>query len=233
MAAGVKEPIVLSVIAAAAGTLAVATSAIEFLRTGLSWAGTQGLNALMSGTPGKALSIINSIASSMVVNDLLGKSGWLPVPDGSGGWTLADPDGKGGRIEGLDSTYSQSTGDFTTTDTGSGYVLRRAQGYAGHGVLGLNNPEMQLEVDTGPLPQGDYRLSLGFNYPGKGNPTFRLTPIGGLALLQTGRSGFLIHAGSFIYFNSSAGCIVLPLSVRLFLQNYPSASGAGVLRVVR
>lgn len=127
---------------------------------------------------------------------------------------------------GLDWVWSQSAGTLTNTNN-PGAVL--GGGYAGHGS-GVNNPAMQANPGTGPLPQGSYtignqqtnRTGSGVVLPG----SMRLTPDASNNML--GRAGFLIHGGNMTNQSSSAGCIVLQPDVR----NLIGGSGDNRLVVV-
>jgi RHS repeat-associated protein len=94
MAAGVRNPVVLSLIAAAAGSVgAGAKTGIEFLRSGASWAASQILDAAVPGND-RVMQFMTSTAAMLLANDLLAPSRstkWVPVPNGSGGWVWADP----------------------------------------------------------------------------------------------------------------------------------------------
>ncbi|MBS0560707.1 MAG: DUF2778 domain-containing protein [Proteobacteria bacterium] len=102
--------------------------------------------------------------------------------------------------------YEQSTGRLTR----EGEIV--AVGYAGFGV-GQNNPEMQHVRDTGPLPQGTWRI-LPPQEPVRqlGPLAMPLEPVSGETF---GRDDFLIHGDSTARNRTaSTGCIVLPIEVR-------------------
>jgi hypothetical protein len=103
-------------------------------------------------------------------------------------------------------TYQQSTGRLTR----DGELI--ATGYAGFGE-GQNNPAMQHVRDTGPLPQGVWRI-LPPQAPVRtlGPLAMPLEPVEGEMF---GRDDFLIHGDSTARNRTaSTGCIVLPMDVR-------------------
>ena len=51
--------------------------------------------------------------------------------------------------------YSQSTGQVIYVENQTGQRTVVANGYSGNGQ-GLNNPNMQNQVDVGPIPRGTY-----------------------------------------------------------------------------
>ncbi len=97
--------------------------------------------------------------------------------------------------------YQQSTGRLTR----DGVLI--ATGHAGHGE-GRNNPSLQHVRDTGPLPQGTWRI-----LPPQ-DPVRRLGPLAmplePITGDMFGRDDFLIHGDAV----PSTGCIVLPVDVR-------------------
>jgi hypothetical protein len=110
--------------------------------------------------------------------------------------------------------YTTSSGRMTCQDDKSGEVVLEAQGWSGRGA-GKDNPAWEGISNWGPLPRGFYFISGGFNYPGKGDPTFILSPLlGGQEMW--GRSGFLIHGGFGP--NDSWGCIILTQESRRALR---------------
>jgi hypothetical protein len=116
--------------------------------------------------------------------------------------------------------YQQSTGRLTR---GGALV---GTGYAGYGE-GQNNPAMQHVRDTGPLPQGLWRI-LPPQHPVRtlGPLAMPLEPIAGEMF---GRDDFLIHGDSTARNRTaSTGCIVLPMDVRRLIFD----SGDDVLRVI-
>mgnify|MGYP003333853596 FL=1 len=89
-----------------------------------------------------------------------------------------------------------------------------AQGWAGHGE-GKNNPEKQQIRETGPLPQGLYKVGKWQDHPRLGRMVARLEQIEGETY---GRDGFFIHGPSkdpAKYGQESKGCIVIPYQARL------------------
>jgi uncharacterized protein RhaS with RHS repeats len=111
--------------------------------------------------------------------------------------------------------YSQRSGQLVYVNNQTGQRTTAGVGYAGYGQ-GLNNPQEQYTPDVGPIPVGAYTIGpqqtnvtgAGVRLPG----SMRLTPRGDT--ITGGRSGFLIHNGSFTNMSSSRGCIVLPPSIR-------------------
>jgi hypothetical protein len=98
--------------------------------------------------------------------------------------------------------YSQASG-LVTDDTGQ-FV---AKGWAGCGD-GKNNPAMQMVHETGPLPQGIYRVEAWGRHPRLGPLTARLIQIQGETF---GRDAFYCHGpSSKNYGQESKGCIVIP-----------------------
>ena len=122
-------------------------------------------------------------------------------------------------------TYQQSTGAIRCLDNATGNIVAEGFGYAGIGA-GLNNPDMQGVVDTGPLPVGSY--SIGQPNNSKGPLTMPLTPLPGTDLL--GRpGGFLIHGDNLQHNNTAShGCIVQNRDVRQGIAD----CGGGVVNVV-
>jgi len=124
--------------------------------------------------------------------------------------------------------YSQSTGNLVYVDNSTGQITPVAVGYSGYGV-GLDNPQTQHISNIGPIPQGIWTIQrqqtnvtgTGVVLPG----SMRLSPWAGTNTF--GRTGFLIHGGSFTTRSSSAGCIVLPPHIRNRIAN----SGDDELRV--
>lgn len=87
--------------------------------------------------------------------------------------------------------------------------------YSGNGA-GLNNPEMDSVVNTGPLPAGDYTLATvgpaELATMKKGPNVFRLIAAPGTEM--HGRAGFLIHWDNIRQdFSASEGCIVPVMSI--------------------
>lgn len=117
-------------------------------------------------------------------------------------------------------TYSQSTGQLHR----DGAVV--GTGYSGAGTTtaeGRNNPAMQGQADTGPIPRGEYSIGASHYSTNTGPATLNLTPVGHNAL---GRTAFRIH-GNNAANNASHGCIILPPAIRQQIAN----SGDTVLNV--
>lgn len=111
---------------------------------------------------------------------------------------------------GLLCTYSQSTGNLTCTNDGTGQQYLTCNGYAGNGA-GLNNPAAQNQPNVGPLPRGDY--TVGAANTRRGAETRPLTPNANNNMF--GRSGFLIHGDNRAQNNTaSEGCIIVPRDCR-------------------
>ncbi len=125
--------------------------------------------------------------------------------------------------------YSQSTGQLWHFPPEGGAAEYAGEGYAGRDK-GLNNPLYQREPNVGPLPQGNYSIApIQTNVTSQGTvlpESMRLIPSPGTKMFD--RSGFLFHGGNFSTFDSSNGCLVLPLDVRRKV----GASGDNDLRVV-
>jgi hypothetical protein len=102
-------------------------------------------------------------------------------------------------------TYTQSTGELANPD---GLII--GIGYSGR-FEGLNNPAMQAEHNTGPIPQGKWEIGKFFNDQrphGKGPMVCPLIPFPETETF--GRTEFMIHgdnkAGNH---TASEGCIIL------------------------
>jgi RHS repeat-associated protein len=125
--------------------------------------------------------------------------------------------------------YTGVNGDLPTVkDLGSGY--------AGKGD-GVNNPSMENvsgapgKPVAGPLPEGQYTIGKEqTNKTGSGHElanSMRLTPHAGNDM--HGRSGFLMHGGSW-NLTSSEGCIVVP---DVNVRNAVGSSGTNQLTVTQ
>lgn len=96
-------------------------------------------------------------------------------------------------------------------------------GYAGHGA-GVNNAAMQSVHNTGPLPQGTYRIDPPVDTATRGPYVMWLTP--DPANEMFGRSGFGIHADEVANPGkrlASTGCIVMSNSARMAIWNTAEA----------
>jgi hypothetical protein len=85
-------------------------------------------------------------------------------------------------------TYTQSTGELANPDS-----LIIGIGYSGR-FEGLNNPAMQAEHNTGPIPQGKWEIGKFFNDQrphGKGPMVCPLIPFPETETF--GRTEFMIH----------------------------------------
>jgi hypothetical protein len=83
-AAGVKNPVVLSIIGAMAGAVGAGASTFpEFLKTAAAWGVGQGLDAAEGSKFARYLSLINMLGSSLVVNATLGQANWAFTPYGA------------------------------------------------------------------------------------------------------------------------------------------------------
>ena len=91
--------------------------------------------------------------------------------------------------------------------------------YAGKGI-GVNNPEYQHVVKTGPLPIGRYHIGKDYQHPRLGSIVMNLDPLPGTE--QFGRSAFRIHGDNRRGDRSgSEGCIVTNRAVREMIANSP------------
>ena len=109
-------------------------------------------------------------------------------------------------------------------------------GYSGKGA-GVNNPSMENvpgapgKPVAGPLPEGKYTMGKEqTNTTGSGHKlanSMRLTPDAGNNM--HGRSGFLMHGGSW-NLTSSEGCIVVP---DVNVRNAVGSSGTNQLTVTQ
>lgn len=95
-------------------------------------------------------------------------------------------------------TYDQSDGTFGVAN--GSFDCPLFVGSAGR-AGGLNNPAAQCERNTGPLPQGVYRLRV-VSHPRFADPAIKADPEEGTEMC--GRSGFYIHGGL-----RSEGCILI------------------------
>jgi hypothetical protein len=102
--------------------------------------------------------------------------------------------------------YQQSTGRLTRDGALIGI------GYAGYGE-GQNNPALQHVRDTGPLPQGTWRILPPQHPVGHLGPlAMPLEPVAGEMFR---RDDFLIHGDSTARNRTaSTGCIVLAMDIR-------------------
>lgn len=117
-------------------------------------------------------------------------------------------------------TYQVKTGILQA----NGAII--GKGYSGHGE-GINNPDMEMDADIGPLPRGDWELKLiaddngnPIDYKGKKAPVFHVIPCSGTETF--GRSGFLMHGhmsgeivGNPETEKSSLGCLVQEHATRV------------------
>jgi hypothetical protein len=106
--------------------------------------------------------------------------------------------------------FEQRTGKFgNTLHAFEGFPV---YGYSGH-EQGKNNPALQQVHEVGPIPIGEYLISMPFDHPTKGPLCMRLSPLP--ATETFGRSGFLIHGDSIAKpGTASEGCIILPHAAR-------------------
>lgn len=99
--------------------------------------------------------------------------------------------------------YNSQTGELWACN--GDFCMPLATGYAGKG-RGLNQPAADHRRSLGPLPRGEYDMSVDF-HPRFAAPAIKLTQTSGLT---HDRSGFWIHgdneAGNR---TASSGCIVL------------------------
>ena len=113
----------------------------------------------------------------------------------------------------------------------SGKLLHDGQlvgeGYSGHGK-GVNNPKLQDVHDTGPIPQGEWRIGEPYDQSEHGPCVMQLTPEPGTETF--GRTEFLMHGdlkdkpGQLL---ASKGCIIMPRWVR----DTVARSGDNLLKV--
>ncbi len=105
-----------------------------------------------------------------------------------------------------------------------------ALGWAGHGE-GKNNPAMQSVKNTGPLPQGLYRVGPWEDqHPGLGPIVASLIQVDGETF---GRSAFYFHGPALDttkFGQESKGCIVVPRAGRLKVKE--KAPEGSIVQVV-
>lgn len=105
-------------------------------------------------------------------------------------------------------SYDQRTGEFFDAD-----LVILGVGYSGR-LLGINNPDMEDVVSTGPIPRGIWEVARPFHSVTKGPLTFALKYLCGGGG-RFGRNGFLIHGDNGRGDRSaSEGCIVLSRECR-------------------
>ncbi len=117
-------------------------------------------------------------------------------------------------------TYNSGTGALTL----GGKII--AKGYAGAGS-GKNNPAMEGDKATGPIPRGAWAMTAVRDSQNTGPYSIILEPMAGTD--AHGRSLFRIHGDSVAHpGTASHGCIILPRAIRERIW----ASGARVITVV-
>ena len=115
--------------------------------------------------------------------------------------------------------WDQSAGRLTNPDG-----RFQATGYSGAGI-GINNPDLQDKVRTGPIPRGLWQIHAPINSRNIGPYALPLTEIGEF----TKRSLFRIHGDNVRGDRSAShGCIILPRNVRELIWK----SGVHILEVV-
>lgn len=114
--------------------------------------------------------------------------------------------------------------DATLSDDAGNLVARDV--YSGHGA-GLNQPDLDDVIDTGPIPLGDWEIGPAAYHAHLG-PAMALTPCAGTD--AKGRSELYIHGDNAAHNHSaSSGCVVV--NPQGFWAMAPSADR--ILRVVR
>jgi hypothetical protein len=101
-------------------------------------------------------------------------------------------------------TYHQRSGELLHDGKFAG------TGYSGHGD-GRNSPEAQILANTGPIPQGRWKIGPAHSHPHLGPCVMNLEPLAGTETF--GRSAFRIH-GDNARHDASEGCIILGPSIR-------------------
>jgi hypothetical protein len=104
--------------------------------------------------------------------------------------------------------YAVSTGWLTY------YGQFKAVGYSGLG-FSRNLPGNEAIRDTGPIPQGRYRIGHPYTHPTKGPVVFKLTPDRHAA---HSRTEFRIHGDNAAH-DASQGCIILSRPARDMIAN--------------
>jgi hypothetical protein len=115
-------------------------------------------------------------------------------------------------------SYDQSSGELRHDGVFEG------TGYSGTGV-GRNRPEAQRIHNTGPIPQGRYKIGPSHDHPHLGPCVMNLEPEPGTDTF--GRSAFRVH-GDNARHDASEGCIILGPSIRKLI----AASGDHELEVL-
>lgn len=115
-------------------------------------------------------------------------------------------------------TYDQSSGELRHDGAFEG------TGYSGTGI-GRNRPDAQRIPNTGPTPQGRFKIGPSYDDPHLGPCVMHLDPEPGTETF--GRSLFRIH-GDNARHDASHGCLILGPSIRKLI----AASGDHELEVL-
>ena len=111
-------------------------------------------------------------------------------------------------------TYLQHSGELADPD---GAVI--GTGYSGFGS-DKNRPEDQAVAGCGPIPQGEYTISVAQNSVHLGPTVMALIPEPSNEMF--GRGGFFIHGDSIQHpGQASHGCVIQPRGVRQLLASSP------------
>lgn len=101
-------------------------------------------------------------------------------------------------------SYDQSSGELRHNGAFEG------TGYSGTGI-GRNRPEAQRIPNTGPIPQGRYKIGQAYKHDHLGPCVMNLDPEPDTETF--GRSAFRIH-GDNARHDASEGCIILGPAIR-------------------
>ena len=109
-------------------------------------------------------------------------------------------------------TYNSRTGALSHDGVFAGEC------YSGFGS-GLNNPDLERDVEVGPIPRGRYRIGIWFDdQHGKGPLVAHLYSPDVKA--KFGRDGFMVHGDNRqLDHTASRGCIIAAHVLRLAMAN--------------
>ena len=242
MAAGITNPIALSLIAAAAGAIAGGVRTPRgFLRAGLSFGGARAIGSMPGVGSNEAVAFAGPMVASAIVNDAVPEAaatGGGDVTAEASSPPAASP-GDFMRKESeaydapVDTTYGAARCSFamsayrvTCIDIRTGEVFLDTSGYAG--APGYVNDGSATHVAfKGPLPEGRFTIGVPQVLNGMAN-CMKLLP--SIDTNTFGRFHFWIHGPSLAGWGlGSQGCLVLLAEARAAI----AARGGGYLEVFR